>query len=62
MKQEIKNEAIEQLEKDILFGFENGEELMESISELFYDEEDFDQDWLKTEIETRLKKLDSADL
>lgn len=35
MNQEIKDEAIQQLEKDILFGFENAEELVESISEMF---------------------------
>lgn len=56
MNQEIKDEAIEQLEKDILFGFENGEDLLESISDMFYDEEAFDTDWLKKEIEIRLKK------
>jgi len=56
MKQEIKDEAIEQLEKDILFGFENGDDLLESISEMFYDENDFDEKWLKQEIDSRLKK------
>ncbi|MDO5979199.1 DUF6891 domain-containing protein [Flavivirga spongiicola] len=56
MKQEIKDEALEQLKKDILFGFENGDELFESIRELFYDEDDFDEEWLKVEIESRLQK------
>ena len=56
MTQEIKDEAIEQLEKDILFGFENGDDLLESISEMFYDEDGFDENWLKNEIEIRLKK------
>ena len=56
MKQEFKDEAIEQLEKNILFGFENADDLLESISELFYDEDDFDENWLKREIETRLEK------
>ena len=32
MNQEIKDEAIEQLEKDILFGFENANDLLETIS------------------------------
>ena len=59
MNQEIKDEAIEQLEKDILFGFENADELLESISEMFYDEEDFDKNWLKQEIQERLKKHES---
>ena len=56
MNQEIKNEALEQLKKDILFGFENRDELFESIRELFYDENDFDEEWLQVEIENRLQK------
>ena len=56
MRQEIKDEAIEQVEKDILFGFENADDLLESISEMFYDEDDFDEEWLKHEIDSRLKK------
>ena len=62
MTQEIKDEAIEQLEKDILFGFENGDELLESISEMFYDENDFDEKWLKQEIDSRLKKHQTESL
>jgi len=62
MNQEIKNEAIEQLEKDILFGFENGDDLLESISEMFYDEDDFDENWLKKEIEVRLKNHQTESL
>ena len=34
----IKNEALEQLELDIKFGFENEDELFESIREMFYNE------------------------
>lgn len=56
MKEEIKNEAIEQLKKDILFGFENADDLLETVSDMFYDVEDFDENWLKQEIEKRLKK------
>ena len=62
MTQEIKEEAIEQLEKDILFGFENGDDLFESISEMFYDEDDFDENWLKNEIKIRLKKHQAESL
>ncbi|PCJ64891.1 MAG: hypothetical protein COA58_11500 [Bacteroidetes bacterium] len=51
MKSEIKKEAIEHLKRDILFGFESKEDLFESISELFYDEDDFDDYWFKMEIE-----------
>lgn len=47
MKQDIKNEVLEQLELDIKFGFENKEELFDSIREMFYDEDDFDEDWLR---------------
>lgn len=56
MRAEIKNEAIAQLEKIILFGFENEHLLLENIRELFYDENDFDETWLKHEIDYRLKK------
>lgn len=52
MRHEIKIEAIKYLERDILFGFESKQELFESISELFYDE-DFDYNWFKTEIDKR---------
>ncbi|AUC15795.1 hypothetical protein BTO06_11825 [Tenacibaculum sp. SZ-18] len=62
MNQEIKDEAIEQLEKDILFGFENADDLLETISEMFYDEENFDEDWLKQEIQERLHKHKSESL
>ncbi|WP_405570884.1 DUF6891 domain-containing protein [Winogradskyella sp. Asnod2-B02-A] len=56
MKQDIKDEAIEQLDKDILFGFYDANGLFESISDMFYDENDFDETWLKNEIHLRLKK------
>ncbi len=62
MRQEIKDEAIEQLEKDILFGFESGDDLLESISEMFYNEDDFDEEWLKLEIDSRLKKHEADSL
>lgn len=55
MKKEIKNEAIEQLEKDILFGFDSKEEIFEGIYDLFYDEE-LDETWLKKEIDIRFEK------
>lgn len=50
MTEDIKNEALEQLELDIQFGFENEEELFESIRDLFYDENDFDEEWLRQTI------------
>ncbi len=53
MKPEVREEALEQLEKDILFGFEKQGELFESIRDMFYDEEEFDEAWLKQSIEER---------
>lgn len=47
MTDETRQEALEQLELDIKFGFENEEELFEGIRDMFYDDEDFDEDWLK---------------
>lgn len=47
MTDKIKNEAIEQLELDIRCGFENESELFESISEMFIEEDDFDENWFK---------------
>jgi hypothetical protein len=47
MNQETKDEALEQLELDIKFGFENEDELFGSIRDMFYDEEDFDEEWLR---------------
>jgi hypothetical protein len=53
MSQEIKDEALEQIEKDVLMGFESAEEMMESIAEMFEEEDDFDEDWLAETIEAR---------
>ena len=50
MTEEIRQEALEQLNLDIKFGFENEEQIFESIREMFYDEEDFDEKWLKQSI------------
>lgn len=50
MTEEIKDEALEQLDKDIKFGFETKEELFESIREMFYDVNDFDEEWFRKEI------------
>ncbi|BAO74453.1 hypothetical protein WPG_0223 [Winogradskyella sp. PG-2] len=56
MNEDIKNEAIEQLEKDIHFGFYNSIDLLETISDMFYDVEDFDKVWFQNEIDTRLEQ------
>jgi hypothetical protein len=56
MTEEIKQEAIDQLELDIKFGFANEDELFESIREMFYDESDFDEGWLRKEISDKYSK------
>ncbi|MGB4775763.1 MAG: hypothetical protein WBP45_11360, partial [Daejeonella sp.] len=56
MTQDIKNEALEQLELDIKFGFENEEEIFDSIRDMFYNEEDFDEDWLRQTIAEKYKQ------
>lgn len=56
MNQEIKNEALEQLNKEILYGFFDKDELFENIQDMFYDEDDLDESWLKTEIEKTFKQ------
>lgn len=56
MTQEIKNEALEQLELDVKFGFDDEETIFERIREMFYDEEDFDEAWLRASISERYKQ------
>ena len=56
MRQDIKDEALEQLDLDIKFGFENKEDLFEGIKEMFYDEADFDDDWLRETISVKYKQ------
>jgi D-mannonate dehydratase len=56
MSQEIKNEALEQIEKDVLMGFESAEEMVDSISDMFLNEDDFDEDWLAETIETKCEE------
>jgi hypothetical protein len=53
MSQEIKDEVLEQIEKDVLMGFESAEDMTDSIAEMFEEEEDFDEDWLAETIEAR---------
>jgi len=56
MEQSIKDEAIEQLDKDIIFGFDDKEDLLMGISDMFYNVDNFDKKWLKNEIKIRLKE------
>jgi len=62
MTEEIKQEASEQIELDVKFGFENEEQLFVSIRDMFYQEEDFDEEWLRQTISDKfqLHKLESV--
>jgi hypothetical protein len=53
MKPELRQEAYQLVEEGIRFGFENQDELFESIRDVFYDEADFDDEWLRQAIEDR---------
>ena len=50
MTKEIKTEALEMIKENVLFGFYSEKEIFTSISDAFYDAEDFDNDWLTKEI------------
>ena len=56
MNQKSKDYAIELVKEEILFGFYTKEDMLQSIGDAFYDDDDFDKQWLKKEINTRLKK------
>ncbi|MDX1943106.1 MAG: hypothetical protein SFU99_21260 [Saprospiraceae bacterium] len=56
MTQDLKDEALEQIELDIKFGFETEEELFDSIRDMFYNEDDFDEDWLRQTISERYEQ------
>lgn len=62
MTEDIKSEAIEQLELDIKFGFENEAQLYQSIRDMFYNVDDFDEDWLRQEIAVRYRHHQEASL
>ncbi len=54
MSPELREEILEQVKLDVQIGFEQEEELFESIVEIFCDEESLDASWLRTEISKRL--------
>ncbi len=56
MSPTIKEEALEQLKLDIAFGFDNEEQIFDSIRDMFYEEEDFDEDWLRQVIAEQYNK------
>jgi hypothetical protein len=47
MNEEVKQEALTQVELDIMGGFESEEELFENIRDMFYEEDNFDEEWLQ---------------
>ncbi len=51
MDQEIKDEAQEQVRKDVLMGFDTKEEIFEGVMDMFYDNDDFDEAWLTAVID-----------
>ena len=56
MTEEIKQEALEQIDLDIKFGFEDEPRLFDSIRDMFYEEEDFDEHWLQQVISQKFKQ------
>jgi hypothetical protein len=62
MNDDIKEEALEQLELEIKFGFDDAEMLFERIREMFDDEEDFDEEWLEATIAEKLGEHQQASL
>lgn len=62
MTQQIKEEALEQLVLDIKFGFENEAALFDSIRDMFYDEPDFDEVWLRQVISQKYQQRQQESL
>lgn len=56
MRKEIKQEFLEQIQKDILFGFEEPEEILEGVMNMFFDEDDLDEEWMRQKIITNFEK------
>ncbi len=62
MKQENKDYAIQLINEEILFGFYTKKEMLQSIGDAFYGDDDYDEKWLKKEIKKRYKKHKEASL
>ena len=45
MNNELKEEAEEQIYKEVHFGFDSKQQIYEGILEMFYDEEGIDKNW-----------------
>lgn len=51
MTQELKDEVLEHITSEVMFGFNNKAKIFDRIMDAFYDEGGIDEDWLKQEIE-----------
>lgn len=51
MDKDLKEEAEEQIYKEVHFGFDTKEQIYEGIIEMFYDEEEIDEKWIEMEVE-----------
>lgn len=60
MTEQQKEEALEQLDIDIKSGFENEEEIVDGMLDMFYDEPDIDEDWLRKIIEEKYQQHQAA--
>lgn len=51
MNNELKEEAEEQIHKEVHFGFDSKQQIYEGILEMFYDEEEIDKNWIESKID-----------
>ncbi len=56
MNQDIKDEALEELQLEIKFGFENEQQLFDRIRDMFYKETDFDEGWLRQTLASEYRR------
>ncbi len=57
---ELKEEAKEQIDKEVQFGFDSKEEILSGILEMFYDEKEIDKNWIRKEIASQFALLQAA--
>jgi len=50
MTQELRNEALEQIQEEVKFGFDTEDVIVERVLDVFYNEEDIDEAWIKQQI------------
>lgn len=56
MNPALKAEALEQIELHVRMGFDDEEEIFEGLREMFFEEDDFNEEWLKGELSTYFSK------